>query len=146
MASTITTFVDGKYAYRLDPSREIVASNVLDFAVTNVAATDIVQAVKVLAGTFVKNVYLRIITAEGGTATCDVGDGVDPNGYDDSVDLDAAAGTITAGIAGTDNLVVNNIGHLYTADDTIDLIIDNAMNAGKVEIVVHGFYFPEVQV
>lgn len=142
----ITTFVDGKYAYRLDPSRNIVASNVLDFAVTNTAAADVVQAVKVLAGTFVKNVYLRIVTAEGGTATADVGDGVDPNGYDDTVSLNASAGVITAGIAGTDAYVLNNIGRLYTVDDTIDFTLNHAMDAGKVEIIVQGFYFPEVQV
>ena len=48
---------------------------------TALAATD-VEVIKVPANTLVTNVALNVTTAEGGTLTIDVGDGIDPDDFD----------------------------------------------------------------
>jgi len=144
--ATVTTFVDGTYGHNRRPDLGVVASNILDFAVTNAAVSDVVQALKILKGTFVKQVYTRIITAEGATATADVGDGADANGFDDAVNFNAAANTIAAGIAGTDDYVVSNIGKLYTVDDTIDFTLNHALDAAKIQVFAVGFIVPTLAV
>lgn len=101
-----------------------------------VATGDVVQALKVPAKTFVKNVVVEIITQTGLTSTATVGDGGDANDWDASVNLNAAVGTLTLGVGGTDANVTNG-GKLYTAEDTIDLtctITSGPIVTGKIRV------------
>ena len=134
--ATVTTFVTGQPTIDQDHIRLQKVDNYLDFSANNATATDIVQALNIPANAVVVDVKLRVVTAEGGTATVDIGDTVDPNGYDDSVNINATAGTITASIKGTDAYAV---GRYYSTAGTIDLIIDNNLDTAVLYISAEYF-------
>ncbi|NKE69893.1 hypothetical protein [Candidatus Manganitrophus noduliformans] len=99
-----------------------------------VATGDVLQCLKVKDGFLVHNVTTKIVTASDKVTTADVGDGADPNGFDNQIDLAAAAGTRTKGLGGTDQFVTDD-GKLYSADDTIDLTVtvtSGPITVGKV--------------
>lgn len=106
----------------------------IDFAKNNAEASDVVQAIPVKAGERVDHVVVEVLTAEGGVATANVGDGSDADGYLAAVNLNAVgltdmALTLTDGTPNTVAGYTN--GKLYAADDTIDLVpganVDNAV-------------------
>jgi hypothetical protein len=98
------------------------------------AASDVIQLCTV-NNCIVFNVYTTVVTPEGGTATADIGDGTDPNGYNDAVDFNATAGTIESGVDATDALI-NAEGNSYAASDTIDITLDHALDTCVIEVVV----------
>lgn len=107
----------------------IIVHKVLDFSVTNAAASDVIEAINVAANVTCLRFWTRVATVEGGTMTFDVGDGDDPNGYDDAVDGNAAPSNgAMSGIAtvGTDAYA---LGKKYTTADTIDVTLDDAADA-----------------
>lgn len=111
----------------------ITVVNVVDFAKNNAAASDVVQIAKVIPGYLVTDVYTVVLTAEGGTATADLGDGVDPNGFNDAINFNATAGTVARTAVGTD---AYSVGRYYSAEDTIDYTLDNALDAAKILTVI----------
>lgn len=134
--ATVTTFVDKDVAHEVLEGNRGVKVVEIDFSQTNASAADVVQIAKVSAGTLVEKVDYRVKTAEGGTATADIGDGDDPNGYDDAINLNAAANTV----AGTLPVVATDAyakGKYYAADDTIDLTLDHNLDAAVVVFYVH---------
>lgn len=104
------------------------AENVLDFSSTNAATSDVVQALKIPAGALVKNVWCECITAEGATATVNIGDGSDVDGWDATVNANSAAGIINGdgAFAG---------GKRYASADTIDVIPTADLDTAKLLIV-----------
>ena len=130
--STVTTFIARQSEFQTVLGRMHYAYNTLDFAVTNVASADVVQALKIPANAFVTNVFVVVRTAEGATCTATVGDGDTANGWDASTDFNATANTETAGLAGTDTFAT--AGKFYAAADTIDFTMNNAAATGKVTI------------
>lgn len=113
-------------------NRDFVIEKEIDLAA--VATGDVLQCIKVEDGIMVHQVLTKIITPSDKVTTADVGDGVDPNGFDDQINLAAAAGTRTKGLGGTDAFVSAD-GKLYTGDDTIDLTVTvtaGPITAGKV--------------
>jgi len=128
--STVTTFIDYTQEQVELGHRWTKLSNEIDFSETEVSAADVVQALKIPANTYVKNVYVLVKTAEGATCTATVGDATDPNGWDASTNLNASAGTVTAGLAGTDDYAT--AGKFYSTADTIDLVMGHATDAAKV--------------
>ena len=135
----MATYNDGK-GYKLGTGAAHVAKGInkvstisvkLDFAaittaraaagLTALAATDVLEVIRVPANTLVTNVALNVTTAEGGTLTVDVGDGDDPDGYIDGVNANATAAYIP--VAGT---AAYEQGKYYTAADTIDVVTVNA--------------------
>ena len=109
-----------------------VMRNRLDFSAIPVAASDVVEALKIPAGTMVLAVCTRVITAEGGTCTATVGDGDAAAGWDGSVNLNATAGTTTQSIPGTDATATT--GKLYAAEDTIDLTMGHTTDAAVFDV------------
>lgn len=143
----MATYNDGK-GYNLGTGAAHVAAGInrvssvtvdLDFAaittaraaagLTALAATDVLEVIKVPAKTLVTNVVLEVTTAEGGTLTIDVGDGDDPDGYLDGVNGNAAAAYIP--VAGT---AAFEQGKFYTAADTIDVTTVNAADAAVMKL------------
>lgn len=112
----------------------------LNFSETPCASGDVVQALSIPANTFVQKAFCNIVTAEGGALTAELGDGADANGWDVQVDLNAAAGTITAPSMalseGTPNTYTDAYapGKLYDAADTIDLVLGGAADAAVVDV------------
>lgn len=112
-----------------------VLKNRLDFSISPVVTNgDTVQALGIPAGVGVLNVFVKIVTKVGSTCTATVGDGANPDHWDASVNLDAANGTITSGIVATDDYCIANLGKIYTAADTIDLVVANAASTGIIDV------------
>lgn len=100
-------------------NRVFVLKNTVD--ISEAANGDVYQVLKVGTGTVVMNVFTEIVEANDAatSSAADVGDGSDPNGYDNAIDMKAVAGTFTKGTS-TDAYVTGH-GKLYTGADTIDL-------------------------
>jgi hypothetical protein len=143
----MATYNDGK-GYKLGTGAAHVAKGInkvstisvtLDFAaittaraaagLTALAATDVLEVIRVPANTYVTNVALNVTTAEGGTLTVDVGDGDNPDGYLDGVNANATAAYLT--VAGTD---AYESGKFYTAADTIDVVTVNAADTAVMTL------------
>ena len=105
--------------------------NTIDFSKKNAAASTVVEALNVAAGTHVLNVWVTVDTPQGAASTATVGDGGTPAGFDAAADLNAATGTTTYGIGGTDAYITAG-GHYYAAADTIDV----ALSAAAVDTAV----------
>ena len=86
--------------------------------------TDILQCIDIPLGTYVFNVFVEIVTPQGATCTATVGDDSGAAYWDASTNLNAAAGTFTCGIGGTDSNVTT--GKYYAAADTIDLVLGHS--------------------
>jgi len=102
-----------------------------DFSENNQSSSDVIQLINIPANHFVLAVFSDVEVAEGGTLTFDAGDGADPNGWDDAVDGDTVAvtqgdGAFAAQTAG---------GKLYTAADTLDIVLDNDADAAKIGLI-----------
>lgn len=138
--ATITNFLNGmttaKAAFPAAGLNKVfVLRNLLDFSDVNVLASDVVQALMVPANTMVLDVICRVVVAEGATCTADVGDGSSTAGWDTGVNLNAAVGTTTQTVQGTDaRKAANAFGYVYTAADTIDLVMGHNTDAAKLLI------------
>ena len=108
---------------------------------SNLVATDVIKAVTVKAGEMVIGCSAKIITACSAAMTATIGDGDDPDGYVTSVSLNGTAGTVTSTTgallqSGTTTYAITQ-GKVYSADDTIDLVLGGtAANNGVVEVRV----------
>jgi hypothetical protein len=137
MATTVTYFTDKSAApYSHTGAGRGYAR--IDFSERPVAATNIVQVMNIAAGTVVRNVHIKVVTAEGATCTATVGDGDSAAGWDASTNLNATAGTITSGIVGTDARCLG-AGYTYTSADTIDLVMGHATDAAVIDVIVDFF-------
>jgi len=132
MASTRTDYITGQQTAKLLGNQTVKIEKVIDLSLSNSVASDVIQALKVAAGTFVKRVGVLVITEEGGTLTATVGDGDAAAGYDAAVDLNSDTGGIQSGPmymgdldSGTD---AYGEGRYYGSADTIDLTM--SANAG----------------
>ncbi|KWT91830.1 hypothetical protein [Candidatus Magnetominusculus xianensis] len=106
--------------------------NRIDFSQNNVSASDVVHTATVKANTHVKQVYVKLITPEGSTATCTIGDSGDADGLIASANLNAAAGTITH------NTITDAYanGRIYTSETDILLIPAHNLSNAVVDIMV----------
>lgn len=98
-------------------SKGIILANTVDL--TGIATGGVVQALDIPAGWMVTDVWCKVVTAMGLTATATVGDGDGANSWDASVNFNATAGTLTHSAPGTDAYATT--GKIYAAADTIDL-------------------------
>ena len=130
--ATITSFISGQQEHADLGGRVVRAENKLNFATTNVAGADVVQALKIPANALVDKVWTVITTAEGATATGTVGDGTTANGWDASININATAGTVLCSLEATDTY---GKGKLYSTADTIDIVPADALDAAVVHII-----------
>lgn len=104
------------------------------------ANADVGQILPVKAGTHVRYLGTQVVQAEGAALTIDIGDGVTPNGYVAGVNLNSAgfvAGTLAL-TEGTPNTITGfTNGKLYTVDDTVDVVVNNA----SADVAVADVYF-----
>lgn len=102
--------------------------NTIDFSVAanNAAALDVIEFLAIPAGTLVVFAGVDVLTAEGGTATGDLGDGDDPNRFTAATDFNVVANS---------SAIIANTPYLYaSADDTIDLTLVDALDAAKIRV------------
>ncbi|MCK5433546.1 MAG: hypothetical protein KAJ03_12430 [Gammaproteobacteria bacterium] len=104
----------------------------LNFATTNRGAADVLQLFDIPINSHVLSVSWEVVTIEDSTATFDLGDGVDPNGFVAAADaevLAAGASTVTTAYS-----VAVGGGRFYSAADTIDMVLSAAMDTGKIRV------------
>ena len=120
--------------------KSFVVEQTLDFEANPVSGSDVVQALNVQAGWFVSKLVVQRLTAEGGVAVGDFGDGADPDGFIVDLDLNATgygASSLALTEATPNTVTGYSNGKLYTAADTIDLVPSAALDAAKVRVVAH---------
>ena len=116
----------GNTGYGANGPNVKVASVVIDLTDSDfsaLAATDVIEAIEVPAGTIVLSAGYEILTVGTGSGTLSLGDGGDVDRYVAAV-AQTAAGQKTA--------LATNVPHLYTAADTIDLTSATAVCNSKV--------------
>ncbi len=140
-------FNKGSAALRADGLTKVTRMEVtLDFAkiaaarsaagATALASGDVLEVIPVPAKSLVMRVGYDVTTAEGATATFDLGDGSDADGYLNDVDLNSvASGVMALALTeGTPNTISGySNGKYYSAADTIDITLNN--NAINVAVV-----------
>ena len=144
--ATITTFTDGVQPTRHLSEQVSVVRKTFDFSATNVTSADTAYLIPLAPYCAVKALTVEIKTAEGGTATADFGiqgDDItnDPNGLDDAVNLNAAAGTITQSAFGTDAGLMINMG---ASGGYIDITPDNDLDTAEIIVTAEVLHFNDV--
>jgi hypothetical protein len=90
------------------------------------------------AGTFIPayGVAIQILTAfAGGTPSLDVGDGDDPDGWVDSLDI--TEGTEATYTGGATNSDLADSGKYYAADGQLAVVVSASLTAGKAYVLAH---------
>jgi len=117
----------------------IVMQQTIDFAETNRTAADLLQLFHIGAGQVVERAQIHVETAEGGVLTVDLGDTTDPNG------LVVAANGNSAGyynsnqaltVGTPDAFTGYSQGKFFTADGTVDLLVNNNADAAKLHVSI----------
>ena len=108
----------------------------LDFSDTGALTTDTVQVFDVAAKQLLMGMLVEVVTAEGGTATIDIGlTGGDVDRFIDGANINGAVGTIhKSGDAGTKEVIVAEGGYYFTAADAIDLLPKNDLDAAVIKV------------
>lgn len=120
----------------------IILKGVIDCSLVNDGAgidqsdEDTYEIIDVPAGYFVDLVVTNVETIEDSAATINVGDGDDPNGWDDSIDLTSAAASHS--ITGTD-AYATAAGKAYLSADTIDLVFSADCDTAKISVFARAF-------
>jgi hypothetical protein len=142
-------FNKGSAALRADGLTKVTRMEVvLDFAkiaaarsaagAAALASGDVLEVIPVPAKTLVMRVGYDVTTAEGATATFDLGDGSDADGYLNDVDLNSVgSGVMSLALTeGTPNTIAGySNGKYYSAADTIDMTLNNnAINVAVVRV------------
>jgi len=99
-----------------------------DTAANNMATTDTYKVCTIDAGVLVESIKVLVDTAEGATATIDIGDSAAGTTFDDAMNLNATAGTLAA----TADLAYK----YYSAANYILLTPNNALDAAKFYLIV----------
>ncbi len=113
-----------------------VKQNVIDFSDSNYtfSSGDVIQVCKQPKYTKAMKASIRVLTAEGGTLTYDLGyTGGTVDVLVDGANGNSAAGTIEDTVSTGET---ENASSIVTANDTIDLLLNNAADTGKICVTV----------
>jgi hypothetical protein len=125
----------GQTSPRCDDVPGGMMAAMLDTAVKNISSSDVWEALSMPAGAVVTEVGIGVITAEGGTITVDVGiTGGATDGFLDGVSLNATAGICHNSLNAATAADTHSAGYYFASADTIDVLFNNAMDAGKFVI------------
>jgi hypothetical protein len=110
------------------------------------SAADIINVFNVTEGMLVLGCAIRVITAEGATATVDVGDGDDDDGFLTAANLNSAAWYPVNSTYGGAYVGLNTpslyCGKTYITSDTIDLVVNNnSTDVAVFDLYVYGIDF-----
>ena len=121
------------------PPLALLFEKIVDFSVNPLAGSDTAQLFDLPAGILVIAASTKVLTAEGGVATFDLGlTGGNVDEYLDGVDANAAAGTVVmSGDAATDEpIAFANNGKYLSAAETVSLLANNAMANAKIKFSI----------
>lgn len=130
-----------------DLPKVFIIENIIDFAATNRTATDILQVLNIKAKSYVMLAGIDVLTVEDSTLTLDLGDGDNADGFLNGIDAEAAIAIFDSSQAYTVSTTNANAvledsetlygafgGKMYGADDTIDVIVNDNSDTGKIRI------------
>ena len=108
----------------------------LDFSGQTALTTDTVVVFNVKAKQLLMGMLVEVVTAEGATATLDIGlTGGDVDKFIDGANVNGAVGSIhKSGDGGTKEVIVAEGGHYFAAADNIDLLPLNDLDAAKIKV------------
>ena len=108
----------------------------LDFSGQTALTTDTVVVFNVKAKQLLTGMLVEVVTAEGATATLDIGlTGGDVDKFIDGANVNGAVGTVhKSGDGSTKEVIVAEGGHYFAAADNIDLLPLNDLDAAKVKV------------
>lgn len=111
----------------------------IDASQQTIAASDTVELMEFGADQLLLGAAVKVITAEGGTATADIGfTGGDVDEVIDGVNLNATAGTVVkSGDAGTPEAIVAAGGHYFSAVDSLDLLANNELDTAVFDVTAY---------
>jgi hypothetical protein len=89
-----------------------------------IGAADVLELFGVRSGIWVPAVFAQTTKVEGAAATGDLGDGATAAGFISNHDMNALG--FSSSLITTTYSLATAGGKLYTADDTIDLVVDSA--------------------
>ena len=128
MATFDKTGVGGTTGHPSNGRTPYLVENTVDLDAFNPAANDIVQAVDIPAESIVVNAGIEVLTACSSSVTLDLGDAGDVDKYVDGYDATSTGFTPMVGN-------VSNVGFVYGAADTLDVIVLGAQAAvGKIRV------------
>jgi hypothetical protein len=104
----------------------------LDFKVTNRSSGDVLQIWDVKRS-LVKDVAVHVLRAEGSSATIDIGDGGDPNGWVPALSVNAVEQTLGTG--------AHAARYNYVGADTIDIILGANLSNAKIVVLAEVFHY-----
>ncbi len=142
---TTLTDNDGAGLIALESGHGVVKKRV-DCGVNTLTSGESYSVCKVLAGWLLTSVICKVITPEGAQATADLGltggdtDGIwdGSDGTINALDLNDTAGTVTCGAGDALAAALAAMGGLFfPADDTIDLLANDTMDAAVFEFTFH---------
>lgn len=136
--ATYTTYTDGSTiaagsggSYAGSPCRTVL-TGVYDATRRNTTAADVIEVLRIPAGTVVENVVLEVVTIEASaTPTIAVGDGSGTSSWVGATTTATAGKTLGAGA------YVAAGGKFYAAADTLDLLIPTGDAATTLVCKVH---------
>lgn len=115
---------------------------IVDFSANNLGSSDTMQLFDLPADVLVMLVTVEVLTAEGGTATIDIGiTGGDVDKYMDGANINQSAGTvIVSGDAGTaEPVAFENNGAYLSSAETVSVLANNALDAAKIRVQIFAF-------
>ena len=107
--------------------REFTIIRYFDAATVGMTAADTFKICTIGAGVMVNGVWVVIATAEGATATIDIGDTASATGYSNDLDINSTSHTVTAATTQV---------KYYSAADYLVLLVNNTLDAAKFYVVV----------
>lgn len=135
-----TTIAAGSGGNHAGTPARTVLTGVYDASKRNMVAADTAAVLNIPAGTIVEKVVLEIITAEATSAqTISVGDSDGTSSWVSAVNSSAAAGTkyLGAGAYAIATGTSATNGKLYSAADTLDLLVPTSMVTTTFKCKVH---------
>lgn len=118
-------------------SKLFVVEGECDTSSQNLASGDTAKVLSIPADTFVWRVLAEVETAEGGAATVDIGDGDDPDGFHDGLNVNSEAKTMsTLSLTEADPNTVTGYsnGNFYSVADTIDILANAALDKAVIKL------------
>jgi len=127
-----------------------VAGNAMVGGAGAFSGTDTMKIFNVVEGMMIDYVAVEVITAEGSTATIEIGDGADENGYLMAAALTTAGWYTPDGTYGGKYLSMDTpshgMGKLYESADTIDVYFNHTTDDAVADFWIAGVYFSPIYV
>lgn len=105
-------------------------------ATTNITSGDTIELLKVPKGAVLTFLSCNVATVEDSACSIVCGDGSDTNRYLDTVDMT---------VLGKTNTIYAGLGYVYTAADTIDIVVTGAADTMIVDFTIQYAINPSIR-